>query len=66
MATKPVIAMAIGDPAAVSPELAARALASDAARKATMLVFGDRRTLVLGGEHAGVEIDLPVVSVGDI
>ncbi|HDZ74979.1 MAG TPA: 4-hydroxythreonine-4-phosphate dehydrogenase [Aurantimonas coralicida] len=58
-----VIAFAIGDPAGISPELAARLLADDIASPAVMLVIGDRRVLDMGAEHADVAIDLPTVSL---
>jgi 4-hydroxythreonine-4-phosphate dehydrogenase len=41
---KPVIALAMGDPAGISPELTAKIVADDAVRaKARLLVIGDRR-----------------------
>ena len=63
---RPVIAHAIGDPAAISPELTARMLASDAAQDAILLVFGDVRTLRRGMEEAGVDLDIPVTAAGEI
>ncbi len=58
-----VIAFAIGDPAGISPELAARLLADDIASQAVMLVIGDRRVLDMGAKHADVAVDLPTVSL---
>ena len=64
--TVPVIALAMGDPAGVSPELTARMLdlpeAKDAAR---MIVFGDRRILDEGASIAGIALDLPTVKTVD-
>lgn len=52
---RPLIALAMGDPAGISPELTARLVADpSAADKATLLVIGDRRVLALGERHAGV------------
>ncbi len=61
MQDTPVVAFAMGDPAGISPELAARLLAGEAGRMAPMLVFGDRRVLEMGARHAGVHLDLPTL-----
>ncbi|WP_176037093.1 4-hydroxythreonine-4-phosphate dehydrogenase PdxA [Brucella tritici] len=54
-----VIALAMGDPAGVSPELTARLLAlPDVRKEAHIIVFGDRRVLDEGARTAGVELDL--------
>ncbi|KAB2677990.1 4-hydroxythreonine-4-phosphate dehydrogenase PdxA [Brucella tritici] len=54
-----VIALAMGDPAGVSPELTARLLAlPDVRKEAHIIVFGDRRVLDEGARIAGVELDL--------
>ena len=54
-----VIALAMGDPAGVSPELTARVLAlPDVQKEAHLIVFGDRRVLDEGARVAGVELDL--------
>ena len=59
--TKPVLALAIGDPAGVSFELAAKILADPEARAAaTYIVIGDARALAEGARIAGLELDLPV------
>ena len=58
---RPVIALALGDPAAISPELAVRAVMSDAARDATLLVLGDARVLRGAARLLDVEPDLPIV-----
>jgi len=59
---RPLIALAIGDPAGISPELTARLLdrqeVQDAAR---LLVIGDRRVLQDGAAIAGVELDVELV-----
>lgn len=60
---KPRIAVAMGDPAGISPELAAKLLASPSIREAAELViFGDRRVLEAGARVAGVPLDIDVVS----
>jgi 4-hydroxythreonine-4-phosphate dehydrogenase len=56
---RPILALAIGDPAGVGPELAAKALADPEVRAAADLILvGDRRVLARGAEVAGVELDL--------
>ena len=41
---RPIIALAMGDPAGISPELTAKLLAlDDVVRKARIIVIGDRR-----------------------
>jgi len=60
---KPRIAVAMGDPAGISPEIAAKLLASPSIREAAELViFGDRRVLETGAKVAGVPLDIDVVS----
>ncbi|MDE0925250.1 4-hydroxythreonine-4-phosphate dehydrogenase PdxA [Aurantimonas coralicida] len=61
-----VLAFAIGDPAGISPELAARLLADPVAQTATLLVIGDRRVLDMGAAHAGVTLDLPTVTAEEL
>ena len=52
---KPVIALAIGDPAGISPELAAKAVALQEVREAArVVVIGDRRLFDDGARLAGV------------
>ncbi|WP_227267979.1 4-hydroxythreonine-4-phosphate dehydrogenase PdxA [Roseobacter weihaiensis] len=60
------IAFAIGDAGGISPELAARILADEEANKGDMMVIGDRRLLAQGEADAGVTLDLPVLSPGDL
>jgi len=56
----------MGDPAGISPELAAQLLAMDDLRSAARLVvFGDRRILESGARAAGVGIDVDAVELGD-
>jgi 4-hydroxythreonine-4-phosphate dehydrogenase len=63
---KPRIAMAMGDPAGISPEIAAKLLASPSIREAAELViFGDRRVLEAGARVAGLPLDIDVVSGPD-
>ena len=60
---RPTIALAIGDPCGISPELTAKVLADDAVQGAAdYIVIGDRRVLSLGERHAGVTLDIPLVT----
>ncbi|MDR1935896.1 MAG: 4-hydroxythreonine-4-phosphate dehydrogenase PdxA [Candidatus Accumulibacter sp.] len=59
---QPTIALAMGDPAGISPELAARLLDNAEIRAAArFVVFGDRRILDEGAKIAGVTLDIAVV-----
>lgn len=59
--TRPVIALAMGDPAGISPELTAKVLAlPDVRGAADLVVFGDARVLAAGARAAGVEPDIDV------
>ena len=59
--TRPVIALAMGDPAGISPELTAKVLAlPDVRDAADLVVFGDARVLAAGARAAGVEPDVDV------
>lgn len=60
------VAMAIGDAGGIGPELAAQALADDASNAGDLIVFGDRRILDLGAEHAGVSLDLPTIAPSEL
>jgi 4-hydroxythreonine-4-phosphate dehydrogenase len=63
---RPVIALAMGDPAGISPELTARLLALDEVREAaTIVVFGDRRILEAGAGVAGLTLTYDVVASED-
>ncbi|MCB1510198.1 MAG: 4-hydroxythreonine-4-phosphate dehydrogenase PdxA [Hyphomicrobiaceae bacterium] len=65
-ALKPVIALAMGDPAGISPELTAKILADTEARSAaTYMVVGDRRVLAEGEKTARVALDIPAWHLGD-
>src|SRR5437868_14901463 len=56
---KPVIALAMGDPSGISPELTAKLLAVDeVAAKARLVVIGDRRVLDDGAKIAAIKLDL--------
>jgi 4-hydroxythreonine-4-phosphate dehydrogenase len=60
---KPTIALAMGDPAGISPELTAKLLAlDDVAARARLVVIGDRRVLDEGAEVAAVRLDLETVT----
>lgn len=59
----PTIAFAMGDPAGISPELAAKLIALDEVRSAAqLLLFGDRRILAMGAKVAGAVPDIEVVA----
>ena len=63
---RPTIALAMGDPAGISPELTAKLLALDEARAAARIVaFGDRRVLEQGAEVAGLTLDLNYARPGE-
>lgn len=56
---KPVVALAMGDPAGISPELTAKLLALDEVRDAAhLVVIGDRRVLKDGARVAKVALDV--------
>lgn len=60
---RPVIALAMGDPAGVSPELTARLMASESvAAAARLLVIGDRRVLDQGAKEAGLTLRFDTVT----
>ncbi len=62
---KPVIAVALGDPSGISPELTARILAEpDLRAEANVIVFGDRRLLALGVADSGVDPGVRIVDDG--
>jgi len=55
---KPLIALAIGDPAGISPELTARVVALPEIREAaTVAVIGDRRVFEQGARVAGLSVE---------
>jgi 4-hydroxythreonine-4-phosphate dehydrogenase len=61
----PVVALAMGDPAGISPELAARLLTLEEVRAAaTLLVVGDRRVLQDGARVAGTALNVEIVGAG--
>src|SRR5271166_2132386 len=63
---KPVIALAIGDPAGVGPELAAKLIADpDVRAAAALIVVGDRRVLAQGATESGLTLDIDVVGPDD-
>ncbi|EJC64346.1 pyridoxal phosphate biosynthesis protein [Rhizobium leguminosarum bv. viciae WSM1455] len=62
--TRPIIALAMGDPAGISPELTASLLALDDIKAAAHIIaIGDRRILDKGAREAGVELDLAATSL---
>ena len=66
MSGKPRIALAIGDPAGIGPELAARMVADGEVRAAaSLVVVGDRRVLEQGARDAGVSLDIDIAQYGE-
>ena len=62
---RPTIALAMGDPSGISPELTAKVLADkDVRAAANFIVFGDRRILADGEKIAGVAVQIPVHTPG--
>src|SRR5262249_12467871 len=60
---RPVIALAMGDPAGISPELTAKVLALDEVRAAArLLVVGDRRVVDEAARMAGRNPDITPVA----
>ena len=60
---RPTIALAMGDPAGISPELTAKLLVNpDVLAAADLVVFGDARVLAEGAAVAGVAPDLEIGS----
>ena len=54
---RPVIALAMGDPCGISPELTAKVVVLEEVRKAAqVVVIGDRRVFDQGAKTAGIEI----------
>lgn len=59
---RPLIALAMGDPAGISPELAARLIVSPSvAAAARLVVIGDRRILEGGARAGGLSLDIDTV-----
>ena len=65
MTGKPLIALAMGDPAGISPELTAKLVALDEIRaRCRLLVIGDIRVFEAGARVAGVTPELTTVEQG--
>ncbi|MDA9436102.1 4-hydroxythreonine-4-phosphate dehydrogenase PdxA [Bradyrhizobium sp. CCBAU 51627] len=65
MTAKPLIALAMGDPAGISPELTAKLVSLDEIRvRARLVVIGDRRIFDEGAKIAGVTPELTAVEQG--
>ncbi|MCZ0960958.1 4-hydroxythreonine-4-phosphate dehydrogenase PdxA [Paracoccus sp. EF6] len=60
------IALAIGDAGGVGPELAAKLLADPAMAENDIVVVGDASVLKMGATHAGVTLNLPVISADQL
>ena len=57
--TKPLIAVALGDPGGIGPELAVKLAASRESHElADLVLIGDRHVIALGEQAAGVKLDL--------
>ncbi|NVD39900.1 4-hydroxythreonine-4-phosphate dehydrogenase PdxA [Ensifer sp. HO-A22] len=64
---RPVIALAMGDPAGISPELTARLLALPEIKEAAHIItIGDRRILDEGAKAAGLTLDLEASTLEDL
>ena len=65
MTAKPLIALAMGDPAGISPELTAKLVVQDDIRASCRLVvIGDRRVFDEGARIAGVKPELTTMEQG--
>ena len=65
MTAKPLVALAMGDPAGISPELTAKLTVQDDIRASCRLVvIGDRRVFDEGARIAGVKPELTTVEQG--
>ena len=65
MTTRPLVALAMGDPAGISPELTAKLVASDDIRaRGRLVVIGDRRVFDQGARVAGVAPQLKTIEQG--
>jgi 4-hydroxythreonine-4-phosphate dehydrogenase len=65
-ATRPIIALAMGDPAGISPELTARIVALDEAQAAArIVVIGDKRIFDAGAAIAKVTPQVDVIGARD-
>jgi 4-hydroxythreonine-4-phosphate dehydrogenase len=65
-AVRPTVAVAMGDPNGISPELLAKLLADkDVVALADIVIFGDRRVLESGAHVAKVDLDIEVIAAGD-
>lgn len=63
---KPTVALAMGDPAGISPELTAKLLAlTDVRDAANLVVIGDRRVLEDGARVAKVALDVEVINADE-
>ncbi|MBB4367799.1 4-hydroxythreonine-4-phosphate dehydrogenase [Bradyrhizobium sp. cir1] len=65
MTAKPLIALAMGDPAGISPELTAKLVVEDGIRASCrVVVIGDRRIFDEGARVAGVKPNLAMMEQG--
>ncbi len=60
------IALAIGDAGGVGPELAAKLLDHAELKGQDVIVVGDAGVLAMGARHAGIALDLPVVTADQL
>ncbi|MBB3966365.1 4-hydroxythreonine-4-phosphate dehydrogenase PdxA, partial [Rhizobium metallidurans] len=65
--TRPVIALAMGDPAGISPELTAKLVAlEEIAAAIQLVVIGDRRIFDKGAADAGLTLRIPTVDADQV
>lgn len=65
MTAKPLVALAMGDPAGISPELTAKLAGLDEIRnRVRLVVIGDRRVFDAGARVAGITPELQTVKPG--
>jgi 4-hydroxythreonine-4-phosphate dehydrogenase len=65
MTTRPLVALAMGDPAGISPELTAKLVGTDEIRaRCRLVVIGDKRIFDQGARIAGVAPQLKTVEQG--
>ena len=59
---KPLIAVTMGDPAGIGPEVCLQLLANDAVRPyATPIIFGDAKVLVECAKQVGLPVPMPII-----
>ena len=65
--TKPKLAITLGDPSGIGPELIAKLLADETTQQAAhILLIGDAHLLRQGGRQAGIDIVLNAINEADV